>query len=624
MHPDPTTRSLQDSGVSVLPDREADRQRAGSSFPDFEAERREVEWVLSHPEINRSANLVRFLSFICNKYFEGDSQDIREHSIAVNALGRKSSNFDSHADPIVRVTARTLRKKLVGIYAGDGRDRPIQIALPVGHYFPRFVSRGGPDAVDGSVAEADGVSEDLQLIVPKAAEAPAIPAELPQSAVPDRKTGDLNAADSVQGDSQKLPLGNVPWPRFWKASAFAGAVALVFLAGYLLGRQSNRAQRAIGEELQWGDPVWSDEFDGAARQLPDASKWTYDLEPQGGVEAREVFCTSAATRAKECDPQRPNAFQDGSGHLVLRAERNAAGVWTLAKLESKGLKSFQYGRIEARMRLPVGVGLWPFFRMVGADKDTVGWPASGSIDIMENVSLTPGSNGLGPRMIRSALHGPRYFGSDGLWHDFKLPNGARVDDAGFHTYGIIWSPGMIQFYVDDPANVYTVRDTSQLPEGGAWVFDHPFYLLIGNAVGGDWAGEPNATTPNPADMLVDYVRVYKIPPVPAPRMEWQSLQVKAGSSAASTVSLQAPTYAGRVHLACSTNTPNASCSLATSVVNFSSTLSQEDTLTISTDSFTEKGRTVAAPGQYSVTLTATTISGDRSELTMPFDVRRAE
>jgi beta-glucanase (GH16 family) len=243
---------------------------------------------------------------------------------------------------------------------------------------------------------------------------------------------------------------------------------------------------------------------------------------------------------------------------------------------------------------------------------------------MENVSLTPGSNGLGPRMIRSALHGPRYFGSDGLWHDFKLPNGARVDDAGFHTYGIIWSPGMIQFYVDDPANVYTVRDTSQLPEGGAWVFDHPFYLLIGNAVGGDWAGEPNATTPNPADMLVDYVRVYKIPPVPAPRMEWQSLQVKAGSSAASTVSLQAPTYAGRVHLACSTNTPNASCSLATSVVNFSSTLSQEDTLTISTDSFTEKGRTVAAPGQYSVTLTATTISGDRSELTMPFDVRRAE
>jgi beta-glucanase (GH16 family) len=623
MHSHPTGNNSEDSDVSLLPDQE----RAVASFAEFEAERRELDWVLSHPEINRSANLVRFLSFICNKYFEGDSQDIREHSIAVHALGRKPSTFDSHADPIVRVTARTLRKKLVGLYEGEGRDRPIRISLPVGHYFPRFISRGDADSADGFVADAEAIPDDLQLIVPNATAAAEVHASQggPASAqFLDSSASEPNPEIARRVELPKFSSWKIQWRRLCQGAAIAAGVALVFLSGYLMGRHSNPAQRPIGEDLQWGDPIWSDEFDGAARQLPDTLKWTYDLEPQGGVEAKEVFCTTAATRARECDLQHPNAFQDGSGHLVLRAERNAAGVWTLAKLESKGLKSFQYGRIEARMRLPVGVGLWPFFRMVGADKDTVGWPASGSIDIMENVSLTPGSNGLGPRMIRSALHGPRYFGSDGLWHDFKLPKGARVDDAGFHTYGIIWSPGMIQFYVDDPANVYSVRDTSQLPEGGAWVFDHPFYLLIGNAVGGDWAGEPNASTPNPADMLVDYVRVYKIPTVPAPRMQWQSLQVKAGSSAASTVSLQAPTYAGRVHLTCSTNTPNASCSLATSVVDFSDTLSQEDTLTISTDSFTEKGRTLAAPGQYSVTLIATTISGDHSELTMPFEVKRAD
>jgi beta-glucanase (GH16 family) len=262
--------------------------------------------------------------------------------------------------------------------------------------------------------------------------------------------------------------------------------------------------------------------------------------------------------------------------------------------------------------------------MLGANFATVGWPASGSVTLAENVSETPRTNGLGPTMIRSTIHGPRYYGGNGLWHDYRLPNGARVDDGSFHTYGIIWSPGMIQFYVDDPANIYFVQDANDLPEGGEWVFDHPFYLIMNLAIGGDWAGQPDATTPNPADVLVDYVRVYKIPTVPAPRIQWQPAPVKAGSSVASMISLHADNYSGRVHLACATEPATASCALATSVVDFSTTLSQEDSLTISTDFFTDKGRVVASPGRYKMTITATTVSGDRSQLTVPFEVLNSD
>ncbi len=369
--------------------------------------------------------------------------------------------------------------------------------------------------------------------------------------------------------------------------------------------------------------MWSDEFDGAAQQFPDPSKWTFDIGSQRGSGDLDVetYCSPASGNIKGCDPHRPNAFLDGNGHLVVRAQKAPDGTWTSARLTTRSLKNFQYGRIEARMRLPIGTGLWPAFWMLGADFDKVGWPAAGSVSFVENVSLTSPTNGLGPSMIRSVLHGPRYFRGNGIWHDFKLPNGARVDDGSFHTYGAIWSPGMIQFYVDDPANIFFVQDASEIPEGGEWVFDRPFYLLLNLTVGGYWPGDPDSTTPNPSDMLVDYVRVYKIPTVPAPTIQWAPVQVKAGAAVASSISLRAHSNSGHVYLSCSTEPATASCALATSVVDFTNTLSQEDILTISTDSFTNSGRMVAPPGQYKLTITATTISGDRSQLTMPFEVR---
>jgi beta-glucanase (GH16 family) len=557
----------------------------------FEEERRELEWVLAQPEFARSTSLIRFLTYICDRYFEGETAEIREYSIAVEALGRKAASFDSHVDPIVRVTARSLRKKLHEVYQGEGKHRALRIFLPVGHYVPEFVRP--------SLATA----EQQQAISTEPQEPP----------VESAKPAGLFALLRHPG-SLLLKI----------VAVLAGVAALagVFVAGYFLGQRSDRRLQPPGEALAWGDPVWADEFNDAAGQIPDKAKWTYESGGRGswGKNELQAYCSPRAQGPKECDLHHPNVFEDGQGHLVVRARRGPDGAWTSARISTKGLKDFQYGRMEARLKMPVGSGLWPSFWMLGSAFDRVGWPAAGSVDIAENASLTPRTNGLGPRMIRSVIHGPHYYGGNGLWHDFRLPNGGRVDDGNFHTYGIIWSPGMIQFYVDDPANIFFVQDSSAIPESGEWVFDKPFFLVLNLAVGGEWPGNPDTTTPNPADLLIDYIRAYKIPPVEAPAIHWQPVQVKSGSSAASIVNLQASRLAGRVHLTCSTEPATATCTLGSSVINFSDTLSQETTLAFATQSYSDKGKIIAPPGRYKVTLTATTISGDHSTLSVPVEV----
>jgi len=110
-----------------------------SAGPTRDEEERELAWLLERPEISRSANLVRLLTFVCARYFEGRSQEIRESAIAVEALGRRREGFDSQSDPIVRVTARTLRKRLEEFYRTEGRGHRVQLVLPTGQYVPRFL-----------------------------------------------------------------------------------------------------------------------------------------------------------------------------------------------------------------------------------------------------------------------------------------------------------------------------------------------------------------------------------------------------------------------------------------------------------------------------------------------------
>jgi hypothetical protein len=189
---------------------------------------------------------------------------------------------------------------------------------------------------------------------------------------------------------------------------------------------------------------------------------------------------------------------DGNGNLVVSAILNN-GVWTSTRMKTQGVENLQYGRIEARMKLPIGAGIWPAFWTLGSNINTSGWPLCGEMDIMEWVPQ------FGASKTSSTIHGP-FSGGNGVGSAFVFPNNGSVSD--FHTYGIIWSPNQAQFYRDDPTNVYfTIANTTDIP--GDWVFNHPFFLIMNLAMGGYFPGYTNSTTPNPAVMTVDYVRVYR-------------------------------------------------------------------------------------------------------------------
>ncbi|MHB8499364.1 MAG: glycoside hydrolase family 16 protein [Candidatus Acidiferrales bacterium] len=241
--------------------------------------------------------------------------------------------------------------------------------------------------------------------------------------------------------------------------------------------------------------VWSDEFSGADGSTPDATKWTYDIGGSGwGNHELEYYTNRSANARIEM------------GNLVITAQKEsftgADGVmrdYTSARLKTQGLFAQAYGRFEARIKIPVGQGMWPAFWMLGNDIPAVGWPKCGEIDIMENIGREPG-------IIHGSLHGPSTTGpTSDLTSIFSLPAGQNFADD-FHLYAVEWEPDTVRFYVD--SNLYATFNSSQWPAGGNWVFDHPFFIILNLAVGGGWPGSPDASTKFPQTMLIDYVRVY--------------------------------------------------------------------------------------------------------------------
>ena len=225
--------------------------------------------------------------------------------------------------------------------------------------------------------------------------------------------------------------------------------------------------------------VWSDEFETAG--APDAAKWGYDLGAGGWGNNELQYYTN-----------RPENVIVSGGTLKIMAKREnfSGSEFTSARLLTKGKYSFKYGKIEVRAKLPAGIGTWPAIWMLGNNFSSVGWPASGEIDIMEHL-------GRELNKIHSTLHYPGHSGGNGAGGSTTITNATTA----FHKYAAEWTPGYIKFSVDDVV-FYTFTNSSSLP------FNQEFFIILNVALGGNWPGPVDAAFNNAA-MEVDYVRVYQ-------------------------------------------------------------------------------------------------------------------
>lgn len=287
--------------------------------------------------------------------------------------------------------------------------------------------------------------------------------------------------------------------RNWLRSAL---VAFLFLGGACNEMPTLPTSAANGDE--WNGPVgtlvetFRDDFDGPAASAPDPDTWN--------------VLVSANNANNECErytDSRDNSFLDGAGNLVLqalevdgspvRAQCPPSVTYTSARLDTRGHLQPEYGRVEARIRLPTGSGLWPAFWMLGTNGTR--WPNNGEIDMMEERGSVPGT-------VLGSVHGPEYFGAGALSRVFSLPTGSFSDD--YHVFAFEWTSEGMRWLVDE--RVYHSRSRAGMAAlGDSWVFDQPFYILLDLAVGGSFGGNPTAATPFPSQMVIDYVRVLELP-----------------------------------------------------------------------------------------------------------------
>ena len=229
------------------------------------------------------------------------------------------------------------------------------------------------------------------------------------------------------------------------------------------------------------DLIWSDEFNASNLDL---TKWDFDIgQGSWGWGNNELqYYTNSLSNVM---------LDNGYLRITARNEQYGSANYTSSRIKSKGLFEFLYGRVEARIKVPYGQGLWPAFWMLGSNIDNVSWPQCGEIDILEHINS------------EDLVHGTHHYNNNG--HQYS--GGSIYCNADeFNIYSIEWSPLSIKWFLN--GSMYHEEDISSNSISKE-EFHEPFFFLLNLAVGGQWPGSPNAATPFPSSMLVDYVRVYQ-------------------------------------------------------------------------------------------------------------------
>ena len=258
-------------------------------------------------------------------------------------------------------------------------------------------------------------------------------------------------------------------------------------------------RQPAGSPADW-EMVWADEFNAPAGTPADPANWTYETGGWGWGNDEFQYYTDSTN----------NAAHDGAGNMVITVEEvvdpaaEQLPCWygdcthTSARLISEAKQDFAYGRFEARAKVPQGTGIWPAIWSLGNDFREVRWPQTGEIDVMEFVGRLPDE-------VFGTIHGPGYSGGQ-AWFG-KIDIGEPVYNE-YHTFTVDWQPNDIKWYIDG------VQYHSGVPADVApneWVFDHPFFLLLNVAVGGNFGGPIGPDLTFPAELAVDYIRVYQAP-----------------------------------------------------------------------------------------------------------------
>ena len=284
------------------------------------------------------------------------------------------------------------------------------------------------------------------------------------------------------------------------AKASAAFLTILFLG---VSMPSEAAPKVVKKLL------WSQEFVAKAGTTVDPKFWNFDLGdgtnagiPGWGNQEREYYIPGAVKH-------------DGKSNLVITATRmpvspngqvsaanpyfcyyGTACEWTSGKIHTAGKLGFKYGRMEARIKMPSGIGTWPAFWMLGSDLGEVGWPHSGEIDIMEG-------KGSQPKLSYGTVHGPGYSGGEAISGLVKF---GKTTSAAYNNYAIEWKPDQIKWLINDKV-FFTVNKKDV--GSNAWVFNHEFYLILNLAIGGQFTGEVDPDLKK-ATMTVDWIRYYSI------------------------------------------------------------------------------------------------------------------